>query len=188
MRKFLLFGGFGLLPVWVIGAMTLHAMNDTRPESALVLYYWILVPMLTPLTLGIAAGTMLAYKLTTGSERRKYLMGTLTFVVLVGAVCTAFGVRHFQSKLAHEKASLERELVQEYVQQHPDVVKAAGPAPHVAQIDEDSRGTKYFIILSGKRKLSTVVDVDRTSGQPRFRMSCLSEVRPQIDLTDTCRK
>lgn len=178
------FGGFGLLPIW-LGVLAVIAMG----REAVVASPWVIVLGIwaSPVTLIIACITFAVFSAAKGDDRTRFKRALWVFgvqIALLALVIAAFAWRSASKKM-HGEA--EKQLVEAFVQQNPDVrawAQGGEVDASVGMTSNPSRPTGYQVSVT--RKLadgrtdvdhgiaSVPVEVKRNGDRAEFFVRCVA--------------
>ncbi|MES3020620.1 MAG: hypothetical protein V4857_03440 [Pseudomonadota bacterium] len=175
-KRFLWFGGIGLLPLWV--ALVLMMVKSIGQPSN----YWLTAPFMVVMALpfclismALAALPVLVYKSTSGDPNKKMTRAVVCTLLFIALLLAGAGFL-WKQKLGN-KADWETDVAtaQLLVESSP-VVQAAAPfrvTLYNSSTDGD-RSMEFLVSSEGSpRTLMAFVDVDRESGRPEYRLRCV---------------
>jgi hypothetical protein len=105
-------------------------------------------------------------------QKRKYVWALLPFL--------PFAYVFWNSEVAKENQSTEKQLVYDFVFKHKDLARLTGGPVRASLVTSttysDAGRAKYEFCLEAKEPLYAIIEVDRSAGQPVVKLACVTSL------------
>jgi hypothetical protein len=176
--RFVFLAGYGLLPLWAAIAFIAFGFMTMRSDYAgMTLWSLVVAVPACAVTLLVANVGVAIYSRAAGDRWRKLRL-SVGFVLLANVGIVLAGVLLWLNKRENDEyVQAEKALVEQFTRSNTTVREAAGE-PITVSINSYTfhksgpLPVQYDVSVSGLRTVYAIVEVDRTSKPPAFRLLC----------------